>query len=118
MYVGLDPLPGVISDARRASDPRLSLVRGAAEALPFPDACFDLVIATMSVRYWLDQSAGVAELARVVSDTGKVVVVEATNTAGRIAELLEAAGLTVERTETVSRSRLGLAQARAFIAVP
>jgi SAM-dependent methyltransferase len=116
IYVGLDPMPGVISDVRRASDPRLSLVRGAAEALPFADGCFDLVLATMSFGYWEDQAAGVAELARVVSDTGKVVIVEPPNAAGNVTKLLAAAGLTLERTETVHRSRLLLPQARAFIA--
>jgi SAM-dependent methyltransferase len=124
-YVGLDPLPDLVPDQLRASDPRVGVVRGAAESLPFAGASFDLVIAMLSFTYWKDQRAGLAELARVVADNGKVVVVEPTNgTDGRahgakkIGEMLAAAGLTLERTETLGRSRLGRASARAFVAAP
>jgi SAM-dependent methyltransferase len=128
-YVGVDPAPGVISAARRASDPRLTLVQGAAESLPFADASFDLVLATMSFGYWPDQRAGAEELARVVSDNGRVVVVEPTSGGGlkgknrartpkQISDLLADAGLVVDRTEVVYRSPLRLPMARAFIASP
>jgi SAM-dependent methyltransferase len=128
LYVGVDPIPGVMPDVQLDSDPRLCLVRAAAESLPFPDSCFDLVIATMSFGYWKDQRKGVGELARVVARTGKVVLVEPTGGEGKgkgrlhgekdISYVLERAGLELERTETVDRSRLGKAQARAFIAIP
>jgi SAM-dependent methyltransferase len=126
LYVGLDPVPGVITPEQRAAEPRLSVVRGAAEALPFPDATFDLVVATMSFGFWTDQRAGAHELARVVTDNGRVVVVEparggpAQRNRARgvkdITRVLEAAGLQVERTETLRRSALRRPVARAFIA--
>lgn len=128
VYVGLDPRPGAVPDQVRAREPRLTVVRGAAESLPLPDASFDLVLATLSFGLWLDQRAGAAELARVVSDNGKVIVVEAkkTQTSGRhrahsvkeISRLLESAGLEVERVENVHRSPVGVSLAHAFIAVP
>jgi ubiquinone/menaquinone biosynthesis C-methylase UbiE len=112
----------------RAQEPRLSVVRGAAEALPLPDASFDLVLATLSLGVWLDQQAGVAELARVVADNGRVIVVETKKpqSSGRhraqsvkdITGLLESAGLTMQRVENVHRSLTGVSLAHAFIALP
>ena len=103
-------------------------MRAAAEALPLTDASFDLVIASLSLTLWADQRAGAAELARVVSDNGKVVVVELrkAQVTGRnrvhgvkeTTALLEAAGLGVERVETVHRSAVGAPLAHAFIASP
>jgi SAM-dependent methyltransferase len=128
LYVGVDPIPGVMPDVQLDSDPRLCLVRAAAESLPFPDSCFDLVITTMSFAYWKDQRKGIAELGRVVARTGKVVLVEPTGGDAKgkgrlhgekdISYVLERAGLELEHTETVGRSRMGKAQARAFIAIP
>ena len=128
LYVGLDPRPEAVSDEVRAREPRLSVVRGAAESMPLPDASFDLVLATLSLGLWLDQEAGAAELARVVSDNGKVIVVEAkkTQTSGRhrahsvkdVSRLLESAGLAIERIENVHRSPVGVSLAHAFIAFP
>lgn len=126
LYVGVDPVPGVITAEQRAAEPRLSVVRAAAEALPFPSATFDLVVATMSFGFWTDQRAGAHELARVVTDNGRVVVVEpaASGSAQRnrargvndITRVLEAAGLQVEETETLRKSVLRRPLARAFIA--
>lgn len=126
LYVGVDPRPDAVPEDVRAQEPRLSVVRGAAEALPFADASFDLVLATLSLGVWLDQKAGAAELARVVSDNGKVIVVETKHSAARnrphsvkdITALLESAGLGIERVENVHRSPIGVSLAHAFIAFP
>ena len=125
-YVGLDPLATDRAIADRLSDLRISLVRGAAESLPFADASFDLVITTMSFAYWGDQRAGVAELARVVRDNGKIVLVDSSarqpRRAGRVrtvkdvTQLIAGAGLELERSETLRRSRLLRPTVRAFIA--
>jgi len=48
-----------------AQHPPGSLVRGVAEALPFPDASFDAALATLTVHHWHDVDAGLAELRRV-----------------------------------------------------
>jgi SAM-dependent methyltransferase len=127
-YVGLDPLATDRAIADRLSDLRISLVRGAAESLPFADASFDLVITTMSFAYWADQGAGVAELARVVRDNGKIVLVDSSarqpRRAGRVrtvkdvTQLIAGAGLELERSETLRRSRLLRPTVRAFIASP
>jgi ubiquinone/menaquinone biosynthesis C-methylase UbiE len=128
LYVGVDPLPEVLRRARRTADVHINFLRAAAESLPFPDACFDLVVAAFSFAYWADQRAGVAELARVVRGSGKVVLVESTaghrpdrgrvRKAKEITGLLVDGGLRVERTETLRRAALVRPTVRAFIASP
>ncbi|MBN9620010.1 MAG: class I SAM-dependent methyltransferase [Actinobacteria bacterium] len=112
-FVGVDPAPRMLGVARQRVDPRVRLVRGVAEDLPFPDASFDLVLSSTSFDHWRDQAAGVAELARVVSDNGRVVLVDLAaawlprggraRTPRAIRRLLTDAGLVVERRETVYR---------------
>lgn len=40
-------------------------VQASAEALPFPDASFDAVMAVLTVHHWSDKPAGMAEMRRV-----------------------------------------------------
>src|SRR5439155_20082020 len=46
--VGLDPIVSMLEAARRAGQAE-QYVRGAGESLPFADACFDLVVAYLSL---------------------------------------------------------------------
>jgi SAM-dependent methyltransferase len=122
-YVGLDPLPDVLAKARPLSDVRISFVRGAAEALPFADGTFDLVVASLSLTHWRDQRAGTVQLARVLSDNGVAVLVDvpdagAMRSARGIPGLLADAGLRLRSTEVVQRSRLLRRAACAFVASP
>jgi ubiquinone/menaquinone biosynthesis C-methylase UbiE len=124
-YVGVDPAPNMIATARRTSDPRITFVRSAAEALPFPDGWFDLVVSTASFDHWADQQSGVDELARVVSDNGRVVLVDLAagwlpqkdraRSPRKIRAMLEEAGLELERRETVYRLGFALPLVRAFV---
>jgi SAM-dependent methyltransferase len=41
------------------------VVRGVAEALPFPDAAFDTAMAVLTIHHWTDTLAGLRELRRV-----------------------------------------------------
>lgn len=47
-------------------------VQGVAEALPFPDASFDAVMAVLTVHHWTDQAKGLAEMRRVTD--GPIVI--------------------------------------------
>ena len=51
-------------------------VHAGAERLPFTDEVFDLVFATMSLRHWTDQAAGIAEISRVLTPGGVLVLAD------------------------------------------
>jgi SAM-dependent methyltransferase len=55
---------------------RIRYVQARAERLPFPDARFDLVFATMALRHWADPPVGMAEVARVLRPTGTLVLAD------------------------------------------
>jgi demethylmenaquinone methyltransferase/2-methoxy-6-polyprenyl-1,4-benzoquinol methylase len=66
--VGIDQSPEMLAIARRrlADDPRVQLVEGRAERLPFEDASFDALSFTYLLRYVDDPPAILRELARVL----------------------------------------------------
>ncbi|HEV7206243.1 MAG TPA: class I SAM-dependent methyltransferase [Jatrophihabitans sp.] len=126
-FVGLDPDPGALATAEEQSDRRIDFVRGRAEALPFADGAFDLVVSTTSFHRWSDPERGLAELHRVIAPRGKVVLVdlcagplrrtaEGARPARRIVQQLTDAGLTVHRSETLQRVAWTLPLVRAFVA--
>lgn len=75
--MGIDPAPGMVRVARRQG---LEAAVGTAEALPLPDRSFDLVVTTMSFHHWQDQAAGLAEIHRVLTPGGHLLLVDATTT--------------------------------------
>lgn len=125
-FVGIDPSPRMLARARRNSDRRIRFARAAAEALPFPDSSFDLVVTTTSFDHWADQGRGIAELARVVARTGCVVIVDLSASwlpsKGRarsphtLTGMLADAGLHVERREVVHRLAWSVPLVRGFAA--
>jgi SAM-dependent methyltransferase len=73
--VASDYVPALLQRAReRADAERLSLeLREAdAEALPFPDQSFDVVVSTFGVMFTPDQDRAAAELVRVCKSGGKI----------------------------------------------
>jgi demethylmenaquinone methyltransferase / 2-methoxy-6-polyprenyl-1,4-benzoquinol methylase len=76
--VGLDQSREMLARARRrfAADPRVELVEGQAERLPFEDASFDGLSFTYLLRYVEEPAATLAELARVVRPGGRVAALE------------------------------------------
>jgi demethylmenaquinone methyltransferase / 2-methoxy-6-polyprenyl-1,4-benzoquinol methylase len=56
--------------------PRITLLAGRAEQLPFPDATFDALTFTYLLRYVADPAATIAELVRVVRPGGMVASLE------------------------------------------
>ena len=67
---------GAVNVARAGLAPRIGLVAGRAEQLPFPDASFDALTFTYLLRYVEDPAATLAELARVVKPGGRVASLE------------------------------------------
>lgn len=74
--VGVDLAGRMVASAIAATPSRLAVryLQARAERLPFPDAMFDLVFATMSLRHWANLAAGIAEAARVLSPPGMIVL--------------------------------------------
>jgi SAM-dependent methyltransferase len=66
--VAMEPSAAMIRQ-RRGRTRRV--VRGVAEALPFPDAAFDAALAVLTLHHWADPEAGLRELQRV---SGRQVV--------------------------------------------
>jgi len=54
---------------------RAELVTAPAEALPFPDATFDVVVAVSTFEFVTDTGRAIDELARVLVPDGRVIVV-------------------------------------------
>jgi ubiquinone/menaquinone biosynthesis C-methylase UbiE len=74
---GVDPASAMIAAARAAAaDDRLRWREGTAEALPFADGAFDLVVSTTSFDHWADQRAGLRECARVLAPGGWLVLTD------------------------------------------
>lgn len=76
---GMDISPEMVELAgRRAEaaglDGRVDFRVGAAEAMPFPDGRFDLVVSTLSLHHWPDAEAGLAEVYRVLKPGGQACI--------------------------------------------
>src|SRR5690606_25877073 len=54
---------------------RARLERGSPERLPFDDGAFDAIYSTNSAQFWPDLTAAMTELRRVLSPSGRAVVV-------------------------------------------
>lgn len=63
---------------------------GSADSLPFPDASFDVVLANSMLYHLPDLDRGLAELARVVTDDGRLVAT--TFGAGHLREVWDLVG--------------------------
>ncbi|MFI0357001.1 class I SAM-dependent methyltransferase [Actinomadura sp. 9N407] len=77
--IGIDPCTEMLT--RAASDrqgaPAAVWLRSRAEALPFRDGVFDLVVSTLSLRHWRDPPQGLIEIGRVTAPGGTIVIADA-----------------------------------------
>ncbi len=74
---GVDPAGRLLELARQhpTADRRdVTFVEGTAEALPVPDGSVDLVLSVFGVVFSTDPAAAAAELARVTSECGRIVL--------------------------------------------
>jgi ubiquinone/menaquinone biosynthesis C-methylase UbiE len=114
-YVGVDPSAEAVRIARAESDGRGAFLCAQPEALPFPDAHFDLVVSNLAHRRLPDATPVLHQMARVLKDAGHLVVVGQAKPKQMI-ELIEQTGLRVDRVETVRRSALRRPRVRAYVA--
>lgn len=71
--VGIDPTVALLAEAR-ARDPQGTYREARAEALPFADESFDLVVSYLTLIDIPDLDAAVAEMARVLAPGGTLLV--------------------------------------------
>lgn len=96
--VGLDPTTALLDQARRLH-PEGLYVDGVAEALPFADASFDLVVSCLSLIDIPDFGAAIAQMARVLAPGGTLLIVNLTSfsTARAGGADLDRRGVRIER---------------------
>jgi SAM-dependent methyltransferase len=71
--LGIDPSEAFLGYARQhASDPRMTLRAGDAQALPVPDAAFDAVVSGLVLNFVPDQATAAAEMRRAARRGGRV----------------------------------------------
>lgn len=73
LTTGLEPTPTLLATARER-DPYGAYIEGFAEALPFKDSTFDLVVSYLSLIDVPDVRAAIPEMARVLSPGGRLLV--------------------------------------------
>lgn len=78
--VACDLSPGMTAVVREEATRRnlggLRCLTCPVDKLPFDDASFDLIVTRYSAHHWLDASAGIRELARVLAPGGRLVVID------------------------------------------
>jgi SAM-dependent methyltransferase len=70
---GLDPDAGMLAVAARTS-PGIQWLEGAAEAIPFQEGAFDVVVSQFGLMFFSDPAKGVREMVRVLAPGGRLVV--------------------------------------------
>ena len=114
-FVGVDQSAQAVRVAHEQFIGRLAFVCGRAEALPFPDHHFDLVLSTLGHERWSDPAVVLHQLARVLARTGSLVVIDA-GSPKRMTSLIEQTGLLLDRRETVHRRARVLPRVHAYVA--
>lgn len=74
--VGLDVNPGMLSVARAAtsSDSAIDWYETSAEAMPFPDKSFDVVLCQMGLQFIPNKLQALKEIRRILGPGGRVVL--------------------------------------------
>jgi ubiquinone/menaquinone biosynthesis C-methylase UbiE len=76
--VGVDLARRMVATASAVTPTKLAVryIHGRGERLPFTDEVFDLVFATLSLRHWTNPAAGIAEIGRVLTPGGLLVLAD------------------------------------------
>jgi demethylmenaquinone methyltransferase/2-methoxy-6-polyprenyl-1,4-benzoquinol methylase len=86
LITGVDPSPGMISNAKLPAG--VTVVEGRAELIPLPSATYDFLSMGYALRHVSDMSVAFAEFQRVLKPGGKVCILEITPPKGKIGTAL------------------------------
>ena len=98
--VAVDPELGMLAFAREktgAASVPVSLVAASAEALPFPDASFDTVVATLVFCTIPDPGRALGEVERVLAPEGRLLMLEHVRASSPVLGLLMDAATPLQR---------------------
>ncbi|MFA5732770.1 MAG: methyltransferase domain-containing protein [Acidithiobacillus sp.] len=73
--IGIDLTHSMLRRARRSS-PHFSLVQADAEALPFPDGCFDVIVMHLILAVVPHAGQALAEACRVLQPGGRILILD------------------------------------------
>jgi demethylmenaquinone methyltransferase/2-methoxy-6-polyprenyl-1,4-benzoquinol methylase len=82
LVTGVDPSPGMLSNARVPAGMRL--IEGSAESIPFPDASFDFLSMGYALRHISDLPTAFGEFLRVLKPGGRLCILEITRPENRM----------------------------------
>jgi ubiquinone/menaquinone biosynthesis C-methylase UbiE len=71
---GLDPNPGMLEVARSVTPSGVDWHEAPAEAMPLPDATFDVALCSMGLQFFPDKGQALREVHRVLVPGGRVVL--------------------------------------------
>jgi ubiquinone/menaquinone biosynthesis C-methylase UbiE len=76
VVVGLDINPGMLAVARSATSPETAIAwnEASAEAMPLPDASFDVVLCQMGLQFMADKEVALREMWRVLARGGRLIL--------------------------------------------
>jgi SAM-dependent methyltransferase len=95
-------------DACRSLNPGVDIRLGVAEELPFPDAMFDVTLASLVVGFMTDAVAGVREMARVTKPEGTVALCFWNYAEMPLLRTLFAAAARIDPAQEAEQQRLGV----------
>jgi ubiquinone/menaquinone biosynthesis C-methylase UbiE len=76
VVAGLDVNAGMLAVASSATPPDMSIEwhEASAEAMPLPDASFDVVLCQMGLQFMPDKHAALREMRRVLASSGRLIL--------------------------------------------
>ena len=110
--IGLDPSPAMIRIAREQSQnhpasSRIEFIQSGAEDIPLAPESVDVAIAVNSLHHWPDMNEGLSEVARVLKQQGRLILIEEIFTEqdrgmrpGEVIELLKSSAFTLQEYST------------------
>jgi ubiquinone/menaquinone biosynthesis C-methylase UbiE len=90
---GIDPSEEMIARARTKSSRQglaVTFEIASAQKLPFPDASFDVVLSSLMLHHLPDREQAVAEMRRVLTPSGRLMIVELVKKPGLLSSLIPA----------------------------